>query len=188
MWAVFYSREGRMTMLDRRFGFVVLVAVAAAPALAQQYEVRAPSGMAHEMDKASLDVLRTKVPGYVDMTDAEINASMGRMPPDWTWYGSTSSVRDNLGVLVVAHGSGTSGDKVLQEGVAPIAAKHPTAIGFGMAMMSSHHIQEALDKLTNAGAKTIVVVPAVKVPACFLFASKAIFPTTYPLPSSLSLS
>ncbi len=137
------------------------IALIATPALAQQYEVRAPSGMAHEMDKASLDVLRTKVPGYVDMTDDQINASMGRMPPDWTWYGSAENVRDGVGVLVVAHGAGTSGDKVLQEGVAPLAAKHPTAIGFGMAMMSSGHIQEALDKLTNAGAKTVVVVPAV---------------------------
>lgn len=121
----------------------------------------APSGMAHDMDKASLATLRAKVPGYVEMSDAQINESMGRMPPDWAWYGSAETVKDSVGVLVVAHGAGTSGDKVLQDGVAPLASKHPTAIGFGMAMMGSHHIQEALDKLTAAGAKTVVVVPAV---------------------------
>lgn len=133
----------------------------AASAAAQQYEVRPPSGMAHEMPKQDLDTLRAKVPGYRNQSDAEINASMGRMPPDWAWYGSPETVKDDIGVLVVAHGSGTVGDRVLQEGVTPLAQKHPTAIGFGMAMMSSHHIQEALDKLTAAGAKTIVVVPAV---------------------------
>jgi sirohydrochlorin cobaltochelatase len=144
-------------------GFSALaVALACAwPAVAQQYEVRAPSGMAHSMDKESLDVLRAKVPSYRTMSDDEINASMGRMPPDWTWYGSPDSVKDEIGVLVIAHGSGTNGDRVLQEGVSPLAQKQPTAIGYGMAMMSSFHIQDALDKLTSAGAKTIVVVPAV---------------------------
>jgi len=121
----------------------------------------APSGMAHDMGAESLRILREKVLGYRSMSDAEINASMGRMPPDWTWYGSPETVRDHVGVLVVAHGSGTNGDKVLQDGVAPLTAKYPTAIGFGMAMMGSNHIQQAVDKLTTAGAKTIVVVPAV---------------------------
>ncbi|MDX2144049.1 MAG: hypothetical protein SFV19_11885 [Rhodospirillaceae bacterium] len=151
-------------MTVTRFGVMgaaVALALACGPALAQKTEVRPPSGMAHEMDAASIATLRGKVPSYVDMTDAEINESMGRMPPDWAWYGSAETVKDDIGVLVVAHGSGTMGDKVLQEGVLPLGEKHPTAIGFGMAMMSSHHIQEALDKLTNAGAKTVVVVPAV---------------------------
>jgi sirohydrochlorin cobaltochelatase len=147
--------------MNMRLAAIACVLWLGSAAYAQQYEVRPPSGMAHEMDKASLEILRAKVPGYRDQTDAEINASMGRMPPDWAWYGSAASVKDNVGVLVVAHGSGTMGDKVLQEGVSPLAAKHPTAIGFGMAMMSSHHIQEALDQLTAAGAKTVVVVPAV---------------------------
>jgi hypothetical protein len=151
-----------MIMLARR----ILVAAAAlaalcATALAQKTEVRPPSGMAHEMDAASIAVLRGKVPSYATMTDAEINQSMGAMPPDWAWYGSPATVSDEIGVLVIAHGSGTMGDKVLQEGVLPLGEKHPTVIGFGMAMMSSHHIQEALDKLTAAGAKTVVVVPAV---------------------------
>jgi hypothetical protein len=145
-----------------RFLVVALAAsLGAGAVLAQKTEVRPPSGMAHEMDTASIATLRGKVPSYATMTDAEINQNMGQMPPDWAWYGSAEGVRDEIGVLVVAHGSGTLGDKVLQEGVMPIGQKHPTAIGFGMAMMSSHHIQEALDKLTDAGAKTVIVVPAV---------------------------
>jgi sirohydrochlorin cobaltochelatase len=144
-----------------RGAILATVLTSAWPLAAQQYEVRAPSGMAHSMDRDSLDVLRAKVPSYRTMSDDEINASMGRMPPDWTWYGSPESVKDDIGVLVIAHGSGTNGDRILQEGVTPLAQKQPTAIGFGMAMMSSIHIQQGLDKLTGSGAKTIVVVPAV---------------------------
>ncbi len=144
-----------------------LWAGAMAPAFGQmapaQDDYKGPkaSGMSHEMDPKDIETLRGKVPGYRNQSDAEINASMGRMPPDWTWYGSAETVRDGIGVLVLAHGSGSMGDKVLQDGVAPLAAKHPTAISYGMAMMGSGHIQQGVDKLTNAGAKTIVVVPAV---------------------------
>jgi sirohydrochlorin ferrochelatase len=120
-----------------------------------------PMGHAHDMDAESLRILRERVPSYATMTDAEINQNMGMMPPDWTWYGSPDGVKDDVGVLVVAHGSGTVGDKVIQEGVMPVAEAHPTAISYGMAMMGSGHIQNALDQLTAAGAKTIVVVPAV---------------------------
>ncbi|MDX2221775.1 MAG: CbiX/SirB N-terminal domain-containing protein [Rhodospirillaceae bacterium] len=120
-----------------------------------------PMGHAHDMDADSLRILRDRVPSYATMTDAEINQNMGMMPPDWTWYGSADGVTDGVGVLVVAHGSGTMGDKVIQEGVMPVAEAHPTAISYGMAMMGSGHIQNALDQLTAAGAKTIVVVPAV---------------------------
>lgn len=137
---------------------VAALTLAAPIASAQEH---APSGMAHDMDSESLRVLREKVPSYKTMTDAQINENMGQMPPDWMWYGSAEGVRDKIGVLVVAHGSGTRGDKVLQDGVAPMAGTHPVAIGFGMAMMGSGHLQQGVDKLTAAGAETIVVVPAV---------------------------
>ncbi|MCB2107687.1 MAG: hypothetical protein KDE14_08315 [Rhodobacteraceae bacterium] len=130
-------------------------------AFAQGRGAPPPMGHAHQMDAESLRILRERVPSYALMTDDQINENMGMMPPDWTWYGSADGVSDDVGVLVVAHGSGTSGDKVLQDGVMPIAKTHPTAIGYGMAMMGSFHIQDAIDQLTAAGAKTIVVVPAV---------------------------
>ncbi|MBL8642529.1 MAG: hypothetical protein JNK21_01240 [Rhodospirillaceae bacterium] len=141
---------------------IALMASVATVAIAQDdYKGPKASGMAHEMDPKDIAILRDKVPSYRTMTDAEINENMGQMPPDWTWYGSPETLRDEIGVLVVAHGSGSIGDKVLQDGVAPVAVKHPTAISYGMSMMSSFHIQEGVDKLTKAGAKTVVVVPAV---------------------------
>lgn len=136
---------------------IVAIAMSAPlPLLAQP----APSGMAHDMDSESLRVLREKVASYRTMTDKEINEGMGMMPPDWTWFGP-DGVRDKVGVLVVAHGSGTNGDKIIQDGVGPIAKAHPTAIGYGMAMMGSSHLQQAVNKLTENGAETIVIVPAV---------------------------
>ena len=139
---------------------ILILVLAALPALAQRGE-RPPMGHAHQMAPADIEVLRQRVPSYKGLSDDSINQGMAYMPPDWTWYASADAVRDKVGVLVVAHGSGTSGDKVLQDGVTPVAEVHPTAIGFGMAMMGSGHIQNALNDLTAAGAETIVVVPAV---------------------------
>ncbi len=152
----------RTSVLSELFAIGLLVAAAPSLGIAQDdYKGPKASGMAHEMDPNDIQILRDKIRGYRELTDTQINQSMGRMPPDWTWYGSTETVRDKIGVLVVAHGSGSNGDKVLQDGVGPVASKHPTAISYGMAMMSSFHIQEGLNKLTAAGAETVVVVPAV---------------------------
>ncbi|MBM3512714.1 MAG: hypothetical protein FJX59_03255 [Alphaproteobacteria bacterium] len=147
-------------MTSRAIISLALAMAISAPALAQRGE-RPAMGHAHQMAPSDIQVLRDRVPSYKGLSDDQINQGMAYMPPDWTWYASADSVRDDVGVLVVAHGSGTSGDKVLQDGVTPIASAHPTAIGFGMAMMGSGHIQRALDDLTAAGAKTIVFVPAV---------------------------
>jgi hypothetical protein len=152
----------RASALSALFAIGLLIGTAPALGLAQdEYKGPKASGMAHDMDPKDIQILRDKIRGYRELTDTQINQSMGRMPPDWTWYGSAETVRDKVGVLVVAHGSGSSGDKVIQDGVGPVAAKHPTAISYGMAMMSSFHIQEGLNKLTAAGAETVVVVPAV---------------------------
>jgi sirohydrochlorin ferrochelatase len=149
----------------RQLHHLIIAGLLLTPAIqaAAQDDYKGPkaTGMAHEMDPADIEILRQKVASYKNLTDQQINEGMGHMPPDWTWYGSPESVRDKIGVLVVAHGSGTNGDKIIQDGVAPVAAKHPTAVSYGMAMMSSFHIQEALNKLTAAGAETVVVVPAV---------------------------
>lgn len=49
--------------------------------------------------------------------------------------------------------------KEFRETFKPSGEKRPTAVGLGMAMMSSVHIQKAIDELERAGAKTIVVLP-----------------------------
>jgi hypothetical protein len=61
-------------------------------------------------------------------------------------------------VLVLAHGVGENSDATMKKSFEPLAAKQPMAIAFGMAMMSSAHIQAAVDDLAARGAKHIILV------------------------------
>ena len=68
-------------------------------------------------------------------------------------------MKGGQGVLILTHGFREQGDKMFRQQVQPLGDIFPTAIGVGMAMMMSEHIQLALDDLEAAGAKEIVVVP-----------------------------
>lgn len=114
----------------------------------------------HKMEPWMYDELRKRVKIYRTASTAEIDASMVRMGPDYTSYISDVSTRGKVGVLVLAHGFGKAGDEAFRGGLKPVAASYPMAVAFGMSMTTSHHIQEAIDDLTAAGAETIVVVPA----------------------------
>jgi len=113
----------------------------------------------HHMTDAQFAELREKVPLYREFTDAQIMENMARMGPGIHVYLSEAAVAGNLGVLALGHGYGPSGNEAFKNAYAPTAAKHPTAVAFGMAMMSSEHIQAAVDELTAAGADTVLVIP-----------------------------
>jgi sirohydrochlorin cobaltochelatase len=85
---------------------------------------------------------------------------MSRMAPDTEAYLSPPSVRDAIGVLGLGHGYAGDGNDQFKAGYAPVAAVHPTAVGLGMSMMDSSHVQAAVDQLEAAGATTIVVLPS----------------------------
>ena len=114
----------------------------------------------HKMGGPIYDEMRQNIPTYRALTDNQMDLAMGMMGDDMEWYVSDKSLKGDVGVLLLAHGTGGGGDRVLRDVTVPVARKMPTAIGFGMAMMASDHIQAALDDLTAAGAKTIVVVPS----------------------------
>lgn len=118
----------------------------------------------HKMNQSMYDALRAKVPLYETYSNEEIDLSMIRMGPNYLAYVSGDGVTDENGVLVLAHGFGKVGDRVFKESLDPVANTFPTAIGFGMSMMQSDHIQEGVDRLTEAGAKKIIVVPALSSP------------------------
>lgn len=103
--------------------------------------------------------LREKVPLYREMTDEEIVQNMAGMGPGIHDYISDSTVSGGVGILTLGHGFGPEGNDLFRSAHMPTAAKHPTAMALGMAMMSSAHIQTAVDDLTSAGAETILVVP-----------------------------
>lgn len=125
-------------------------------------EGRRKSAMAHstghKMGGEVYEEMRRNIPTYRGMTDNEMDLAMGMMGDDMEWYVSDKSLKGDVGVLLLAHGTGGRGDRVLRDIAEPIAKEMPTAIAFGMAMMASDHIQASVDDLTAAGAKTIVVV------------------------------
>lgn len=114
----------------------------------------------HQMEPWMYEALRKRVDLYREYTDAQIDDSMVRMGPDYTDYLSDPALRGEAGVLVLAHGFGKFGDERFSGSIRTIAGNYPVAVSYGMSMTSSRHIQEAVDKLTAAGASRIVVVPA----------------------------
>jgi hypothetical protein len=118
----------------------------------ESYDVR------HEMSPEDLAALRRKVALYRGMTDREVEMNMNGMGPDYEWYVSGPKLRGSVGLLVLSHGVGANSDRVLHDAYLKIADKRPTAIGFGMAMMGSAHLQSAVDDLVAHGAKTIVLL------------------------------
>ncbi len=105
-------------------------------------------------------MLRKKIPLYAGFTDQQINENMSRMTPDTEAYLSGPSVRDSIGVLGLGHGYAGDGNDQFKAGYASVATVHPTAVGLGMSMMDSAHVQAAVDKLEAAGATTIIVLPS----------------------------
>jgi hypothetical protein len=112
----------------------------------------------HQMSAEDMAGLRAKIALYRGMTDRELEMNMNAMGPDYEWYVSDRSLKGDPGVLILSHGVGQNSDRILKQAFEPIGAKRPTAIGFGMSMMSSAHLQSAVDDLVARGARRIVLV------------------------------
>ncbi len=112
----------------------------------------------HEMTPEMRAALRKKVALYRGMTDRELDMNMNAMGPDYEWYVSDPKVKGTTGILVLSHGVGENSDRLVRDAYGPMAKKTPLAIGFGMAMMNSSHLQSAVDDLRGAGARRIILV------------------------------
>jgi sirohydrochlorin cobaltochelatase len=115
----------------------------------------------HTMSAEILSVLRERVPSYQSYTDQQIALEMQMMGPNEERYLSSPDLKGETGLLVLIHGFGETGNRVMSEAVQPMAGIFPTAMAAGMSMMGAEHIQQALDQLTAAGSETVVVVPMV---------------------------
>ena len=112
------------------------------------------------MTPAQMAELREKIPLYGAMSDEDIMTNMTRMPPDFWGLISSKDMQGTIGVLALGHGYKLGGNEQFENYAQPISKEYPTAVAPGMAMMSSAHIQQAVDELTSKhGVKTIVVVP-----------------------------
>lgn len=112
----------------------------------------------HKMTAQDMAALRQKIALYRAMTDRELEMNMNAMGPDYAWYISDLKLRGDTGVLILSHGVGENSDRLLKKSLEPVGATRPAAIGFGMSMMSSAHLQAAGDDLVARGARTIVLV------------------------------
>jgi len=114
----------------------------------------------HMMTPEQFAELRAKIPLYKDTSDEAIMKNMGRMPPDWWAVLSSDDLQGDVGVLALGHGYTLGGNEQFENYAEPLSKEMPTAVAPGMAMMSSSHIQDAVDALTREhGVKTIVVIP-----------------------------
>jgi sirohydrochlorin ferrochelatase len=114
----------------------------------------------HMLTPEQFTELREKIPLYKVLSDDKIMENMGRMPPDFWGLISSKDMQGDVGVLALGHGYSLGGNEQFENYAGPISKVHPTAVAPGMAMMSSSHIQQAIDELTSKhGVRTIVVVP-----------------------------
>jgi hypothetical protein len=113
----------------------------------------------HQMTAEQFTELREKVPLYREFTDEQIMENMAGMGPGLSIYVSDAQLVDDIGVLALGHGFGPQGNELFRSAYETTATEHPTSLALGMAMMSSSHIQAAVDDLTTAGAEMVLVIP-----------------------------
>lgn len=115
-------------------------------------------GAHHQMTDEQLAELRSKIPLYDQYSDEDIMAGMARMKNTWGWVGETPK-NGRVGVLALAHGFKEKGNNQFTAAFDDAGEAYPTTYAFGMAMMTSEHIQAAVTALEQAGAQTIVILP-----------------------------
>jgi hypothetical protein len=130
----------------------------AVPAMAPDGKRLESYNQRHEMSTEAREELRGRVALYRGLTDRELDMNMNAMGPDYEWYVSDPKLKGDTGVLILAHGVGENSDRLLKDAFRPMAEKRPTAIGFGMSMMSSAHLQAAVDDLMARGVRRIILV------------------------------
>ncbi len=100
----------------------------------------------HEMTPEMFAQLREKTPLYREYSDQEIRLSMQMTGPNYSTYVSNKNLVGEIGVIGLGHGFGDPGDEQFKDAFTPIGEIFPTAVGYGMAMMTSSHIQSAVDR------------------------------------------
>ncbi len=113
----------------------------------------------HQMTPEQMQTLRGKIPLYARYTDDQIMMWMSRMDNFSGWMGE-EGVRDGkIGILGLAHGFKEPGNSQFRTAFTKMNGRYPSTYALGMAMMTSDHIQTAINDLEAAGAETIVVMP-----------------------------
>ena len=118
-------------------------------------------GQTHAMSPEMYDELRAKIPLYKNASKATIDMTMVQMGPEYQWYISPETLKNDAGVLIMSHGFREQGDKMFRQSLSDIANALPTSLALGMGMMMSDHVQLSINDLEAAGVDKIVVIPVV---------------------------
>lgn len=70
---------------------------------------------------------------------------------------SDSTDKSNIGILIMAHGGGTTWNKMVKDAAKPLIEKHPVEFAWGMANFVS--LQKAVDNLEAEEVERIIIVP-----------------------------
>jgi len=157
--SVLFTSKQRAS-LTRVFGPAVALSLACllgSPAFGQE-DHSAHAEHQHQMTAEQLAELRVKIPLYDEYTDEQIVQGMSRMKNTWGWVTETEA-GNTIGILALAHGFKEVGNQQFRTAFANAVQEYPVTYAFGMAMMTSDHIQSAVSALEAAGAETIIVLP-----------------------------
>lgn len=113
----------------------------------------------HQMTAEQMAELRRKIPLYDMYTDEQIMYGMSRMQNLWGWMQEDGVREGQVGILALAHGFKEPGNTQFRDAFAEVSAEYPATNSLGMAMMTSDHIQSAVNALEEAGAEIIIVLP-----------------------------
>ncbi len=152
------ARPSRALALGLAFGICGLWPTLLWPQQAQADEAYMTGPGGEHMTPEMFNEIREKIAVYRDYSDEQIMQKMSLMP-NFDVYVSAESVSGEIGILALTHGFRDPLNAEFEKAMKPPAEDYPTAIGYGMAIMTSAHIQAAVDKLEAAGAKTIVILP-----------------------------
>ena len=111
----------------------------------------------HQLTQKQFAELREKIEVYRGFTDEQIIDSMSRMRNVGGMISAKGVVGD-IGILALAHGYTPEANEQWKAKFDSVSREYTTGYGLGMAMMSADHIQQAIDGLEAAGAKTILIL------------------------------
>ena len=112
-----------------------------------------------EVSDEQLKVLRKGNPAFSQMGDEELIRLLSILKNEEGMV-SDETVRNEIGVLVLAHGFHGDGYAEFRAAFKPVADVHPTGYGFGLFILESDPLQKVIDQLTSQGARKIILFPA----------------------------
>jgi hypothetical protein len=136
----------------------LLLALSSPAALAGGHTQQGEELVPPEMTAEQLDGVRATIKKFADYSDEQVLKMMAILTNESGTI-SGPETKGDIGLLVLAHGFHGEGFNQFTDAFAQATETYPTAYGFGLGIMSSEFMQDAVDSLEAQGAKTVVLLP-----------------------------